>query len=368
MYKRILKKAAAKLGFNKISYKLKRKRLINAKPCGMAVSDAYLTLNSHSPNPNKSCISERKPKRDFKYDLEIIIPAYNEEKHIEKCLKSVLNQKSDYNFHIICIDDGSTDDTGALIDGFSDSRLTVIHQENRGFSGARNTGIEKADGRYIMFVDSDDFLADGAVQALMQAAYNNEADIVEGSAVTCTEDGRKYKTAYKKQGRLGVDGLYGGPVAKVFKSSLFNNVLFPENFWYEDSLMRQIIYPTAKTIFGISDVVYCRRNNPRGITSTGVKKPKSVDSLWVTIRLFEDRNILGLSTTQDYYEYILRMARLTYQRTAFQPTEVKKAVFTVFADFVGNNFCGYKTEKYFDLEYSIKNKNYELFSAYCELA
>ena len=197
LYKRILKKAAAKLGFNKISYKLKRKRLINAKPCGMAVSDAYLTLNSHSPNPNKSCISERKPKSDFKYDLEIIIPAYNEEKHIEKCLKSVLNQKSDYNFHIICIDDGSTDATGALIDGFSDSRLTVIHQDNRGFSGARNAGIEKADGRYIMFVDSDDFLADGAVQALMQAAYNNEADIVEGSVVTCTEDGRKYKTAYK---------------------------------------------------------------------------------------------------------------------------------------------------------------------------
>lgn len=367
MYKRIVKKAAVKLGLNKTVYAIKRKRLINAKPCDMAVDAAYMILNSHSPNPDNSCIAKREPKENFEYDLEIIIPAYNVEKYINKCLKSVLSQKTDYAFHVICIDDGATDSTGKLIDGFSDSRLTVIHQENRGFSGARNTGIKTANGRYIMFVDSDDFLPDGAVQALMQAAYANDADIVEGSAATCTEDGKRYKTAYKKQGELGVDGLYGTPWAKVYKSSLFNNILFPEKYWYEDSLMRQIVYPSAKRIFGVSEIVYCRRNNPLGITNTGKQKPKSLDSFWVTIKLFEDRNRLGLLKTQDYYEYILRMARLTYQRTTGRPIEVKKAVFTVFADFVRKNFDGYQTEKYFDLEYSIRNNNYELYSAYCEL-
>ena len=95
-------------------------------------------------------------------DVSIIIPTYNVEKYIQQCLDSVISQRTNFRFHVICINDGSTDNTGLLLKKYENAEnVTIIHQKNKGFSGARNVGLRKTNGKYIMFVDSDDFIPGG---------------------------------------------------------------------------------------------------------------------------------------------------------------------------------------------------------------
>ena len=96
--------------------------------------------------------------------LSIIIPAYNAEAYLQRCLDSIFSQEfTDYE--VIVIDDGSTDGTAALLEHYPD--VKVVHQENRGMSTARNRGLDEARGEYILFVDSDDLLTDGALETLV---------------------------------------------------------------------------------------------------------------------------------------------------------------------------------------------------------
>ena len=117
-------------------------------------------LMAFSPKPNGSISAQNTLKSSPKHDLQIIIPAYNEEKHLRECIESVLNQKTQYSFQIVLIDDGSSDRTGEMADSYASEQMKVIHQNNKGFSGARNTGLSVIDAKYIMFVDSDDRMTD----------------------------------------------------------------------------------------------------------------------------------------------------------------------------------------------------------------
>ena len=91
--------------------------------------------------------------------ISVVIPAYNVQKYLSACLDSVINQTY-HNLEIIVINDGSTDSTGTICDDYArkDTRIKVIHQENQGLSGARNTGLNNCTGDYIFFLDSDDYL------------------------------------------------------------------------------------------------------------------------------------------------------------------------------------------------------------------
>lgn len=109
--------------------------------------------------------------------LSIIIPAYNVEAYLPQCLDSILAQEHQ-GCEVIVVDDGSTDGTAALLDCYHD--VKVIHQENRGMSTARNRGLDEARGEYILFVDSDDLLTDGALTTL--AAKLSGEDIISFNA------------------------------------------------------------------------------------------------------------------------------------------------------------------------------------------
>lgn len=101
------------------------------------------------------------------YDLQIIIPAYNAEKYIEKCLNSILSQKTQYTYVITVINDGSTDETLQILSKYlDDEHIDIISQSNKGFSGARNCGLKNLVGHYLMFVDSDDWICEDAIEKL----------------------------------------------------------------------------------------------------------------------------------------------------------------------------------------------------------
>lgn len=110
--------------------------------------------------------------------ISVIIPAYNVEKYIEKCINSVLNQTYT-NLEIIILNDGSTDNTKQILDGFEnkDPRIKIIHKENTGVSDTRNLGLEIAKGDYIGFVDSDDEIRTNMYEFLLSDLISNDADI-----------------------------------------------------------------------------------------------------------------------------------------------------------------------------------------------
>lgn len=104
-------------------------------------------------------------------EVSIIIPVYNNEQYIEKCIQSVLNQTFE-NFEVIVINDGSTDKSGEILEKLNreDSRIILIEQKNQGVAVARNRGMNKATGKYITFVDGDDYLKNNYIEKMYNLA------------------------------------------------------------------------------------------------------------------------------------------------------------------------------------------------------
>lgn len=286
-------------------------------------------------------------------DLSIIVPVYNAQNFLKRCIESCLAQRTEFTFEVIAVDDGSIDDSLALLRNYDcDQRLKVIHQENRGHAGARNAALDVASGRYICFVDSDDFIPSDAVQRLMSRAVELDADIVGGGYWLCDAEGRRHRA----KGLCGAVyttptvGLSGLPWGAVYRRSLWDEVRFPEGFWFEDTCLPYLIFSRSIKTASISGSVYYYRANPKGITATSVFSKKALDSIWVVLKMFDEMERLGIEMTNVLYEQTLRQfgpllkARLTALnddelRIAFQCcSDIIRNFPKRFGDFSTNDF------------------------------
>ena len=128
--------------------------------------------------------------------VSIIVPVYNVEKYLKKAVESTLNQSYE-KLQIILINDGSTDESGKICDKYKqkDSRIEVIHKENGGLSDARNKGLDIANGKYIMFLDSDDFFEKDAVEIMYRKIEEKNADFVIGNYINTEPNGKKWENS-----------------------------------------------------------------------------------------------------------------------------------------------------------------------------
>lgn len=135
-------------------------------------------------------------KENEKPLISIIVPVYNVEKYLDKCLESITNQIYK-NLEIIIVDDGSPDNCGSICDSWKkkDNRIIVIHQNNMGLSGARNSGMKIAKGKYLAFVDSDDIISDSYISLMYDNMVKNKADLVGCEATSDLEKLYSCKTA-----------------------------------------------------------------------------------------------------------------------------------------------------------------------------
>lgn len=127
----------------------------------------------------------------MKCQISIIVPVYNTEKYLRRCIDSVLAQTYK-DFELLLIDDGSKDSSGVICDEYAakDARLRVFHKENGGVSDTRNYGLDLAHGKYLMFLDSDDFwLRNDVLEMLIGKAEENDLDIIRGEYSAMLEDG-----------------------------------------------------------------------------------------------------------------------------------------------------------------------------------
>ena len=194
--------------------------------------------------------------------ITVVVPIYKVEAYLDECVQSILKQTYS-NLEIILVDDGSPDRCGKMCDAYAekDARVKVIHQKNKGLSGARNSAIDRATGKYIMFVDSDDYLKEDMIETLYQEVlkYNAEIAIVafesffeDGSRMSNLHDGKIF--VYSKEEALDCflfnDYLTPCVCGKLYNISLWKDVRCPEGKLFEDQ------FTTYKLIDQCKKVVY----------------------------------------------------------------------------------------------------------------
>lgn len=194
--------------------------------------------------------------------VSVIIPVYNVEKYISKCIESVLVQDLK-DVEIILVDDGSTDHSVEIIDKYKMNfidRITVIHQKNTGQGGARNKGIDIAKGKYIFFLDSDDYIERNTLSTLYNIAEKREVDLLLFNCKVVLENGHtvQYMKNYLPDGEWSLKTYPSlmfsliGPVCKLYNSNLIkgNKIYFPEHYFYEDvPFAFQVFLHTKKAVY-----------------------------------------------------------------------------------------------------------------------
>lgn len=233
--------------------------------------------------------------------VSIIVPVYNVEKYIEKCLSSIQNQ-SYKNLEIIIVNDGSPDNSQKIIDQFLkiDDRFICINKENGGLSSARNAGIEKATGDYLAFIDSDDWIDEKMIEDLVKTAIENDAQIAICDLSTDWESGENKTTL--KQGTAYPDVIDTKEFAdaytslscfacnKLFETQLFkvNNIHFPLGLLFEDIATFPRLFFRSKRIAFLRKAPYHYIVRAGAITQTF--KLKGLDYLKVTQLVSDDIN------------------------------------------------------------------------------
>ena len=196
--------------------------------------------------------------------ISVIVPIYNVEKYVRKCLDSLVNQTMK-EIEVICIDDGSTDVSGRIADEYVSDKFPifqVIHTGNRGLSAARNRGIDEAKAEWIMFVYSDDWVSPNFCRLPYEAAMKYDADLVCFRAYRVMRFGR-IKRSKKTNTPTGlVDEMTAHEFAgwtswnKLFKRGLFKEIRFPERHVYEDLATAHRFVNKARKIVLIPDRLY----------------------------------------------------------------------------------------------------------------
>lgn len=208
--------------------------------------------------------------------LSIIIPVYNVEDTLSRCVESVLSQ-SFTDYEVILVDDGATDGSPRLVDKYAekDARIKAIHQPNQGLSAARNTGIDRSTGKYLTFIDSDDFIETDTLSQLMSLlAQHPTWDMIEYSVME--RYGSKQQNhlclpnkVYSNMNEYWLTGkayLHSYACNKVYKRELFDKVRFPKGKTFEDVFTLPKILKEATQVATISIGTYYYCFNDKGIT------------------------------------------------------------------------------------------------------
>ena len=235
--------------------------------------------------------------------VSVIVPVYNVENYLEKCVNSIINQ-TERDIQIILVDDGSTDKSPQICDELSlkDDRIVVFHKKNGGLSSARNKGLENAKADYVCFIDSDDIIAPYYVEHLLSLIEKYDCDVAVGKFETFTDKDPSFDNIDNDVeivgGKNAIDKLFGKSYVtatiacnKVYKKSLFDDIKFPEGKINEDEATAyRIFYKTERVAFSNS-VVYGYYMRDNSITKSKFSK-RNFDFLeiaWERCMFFKER-------------------------------------------------------------------------------
>ena len=258
--------------------------------------------------------------------ISVIIPVYNVEKYILRCVSSVLNQTFAY-FELLIIDDGSPDNSISLIqNNFQDERIKILSKKNGGLSDARNFGLQHAKGDYVWFIDSDDYVEDGdALSKLQQTILktNKQAEIIVFNMDVVFENSNRanFKVENAPEHSEMLTGFeyiekynafpYNAPT-QCYKNSFLidNHLFFTKGLYFEDIYLNLDIYKQCKSVIGIKEnlYVYMRRGNSITNSMTNENHFISQAKVLQKFNLFHNQRYLPV-------DYLADRMQLEYERT-----------------------------------------------------
>lgn len=323
---------------------------------------------------------------EYEYDLSIIVPVYNACLYIEECVHSLANQKTKYSYELILIDDGSKDNSFEILshlkEEYKNVSITIIRQENKGISITRNKGLFLSKGKYVGFVDNDDYVENDYVELLLDSAYKYDADYVKCGFRVIDEKTKKniYTTKYhfeiiKEQSSLGYAKYDGYVWGGIQKRELWNNFSFPEGFWYEDMIVKMYLYQKASSFVSIENNLYVKRShaNNASLSVWSLKNNKCIDQLYLPMLI---ENIKKENGIQDsilgYYTTLYELGPMLYRRTKGLSEKDRKNIFVIATNYVNNKMKKhyYGGENFIDknTRISLENSDFVLWKKIGEYA
>ena len=269
--------------------------------------------------------------------ISIIVPIYNTEKYLHECLDSILNQ-SYINFEVLLINDGSTDSSGTICQEYveRDSRFRYFEKDNGGVASARNLGLERSEGTYITFIDSDDWVEFKYLEVLYTALKENDTDVAISTYKRFAQDSVFYLRSYSKENdeflnigkrnrnsfleilpKLGeLDHSFYSISSKLIKRKIIGNLLFDEQVSYAEDLNFFFhLYLGVESVVYVRDYTYIYRTHDAS-TSQNVNELKALQELEIYKSMFQQIDRMGLPT----FYYFKRMENVVIYRISGFPT------------------------------------------------
>jgi glycosyltransferase involved in cell wall biosynthesis len=290
--------------------------------------------------------------------VSVIVPVYNVEKYVEKCVASILDQ-TEKDYELLLVDDGSTDNSGKLCDSLAetDSRIRVIHQKNQGLGGARNTGIREAAGEWILLVDSDDWIDPDILEKTLAVGERENADMVIFAYRTVDEAGKEmaiYREDIPKNRVLSTEtcpeALLTAPCAwnKLYRTSLFREtgLEYPGRVWYEDIRTTPKLMAHAKRMVFIDDVGYNYLQRQGSIMKSGniARNQEILDAFDDILDWFQAQGLFSkycreLEYLAVFHAYLTASVRVLM-------TDQKHPLLDKFSSYLREHFPGWKKNPY----------------------
>ena len=292
------------------------------------------------PKPSGVCTSETSVflHEMPTLDLSVIVPCYNAAATLPALLDALAAQRTRFRWEAVLVDDGSTDGTPALLRECAqvNPQWQIISKENGGAASARNAGIRVSRGRYLMFVDADDTVTDGYIEGLMTAAPG--AQLAACAYESRTPGGRLLRRAVP-QGDADWRIVNGCPWGKAFDRALFAHVLFPEGYWFEDTVLAFLVYPQVTRLATTAACTYLYCSSPNNTTQRAMGDPRSVDTVYVT-ELALSHAPQDWLTSDAGYAQVLDQFYLNHRRLMGQPRACREQLFALQAGYVNENYPG----------------------------
>ena len=265
-------------------------------------------------------------------DISIVVPVYNVEKYLKECINSLLEQDFRGQYEIICVNDGSTDSSLQVLKEYekSNEKIVLINQKNKGLSAARNTGLKNAKGKYVMFIDSDDYLKNPKVLSLLyDEIEKNDLDfVVADFEYDYEEKVKNYRIkrsqAIKNKIMIGRDfydlGIKTKSIMSVVCNKLYkkeflekNNLFFYEGIFYEDMEFTPRAYYLAKRVKYVDEVIIMYRQREGSITSNiNAEKLDSYLAVAESLNQFNKNYNSESLNNSELYTYVKLIRQLRY--------------------------------------------------------
>ena len=253
--------------------------------------------------------------------ISIIIPMYNAQAYIKRCIGSVLDQGFE-DLEVIVVDDGSADDSCLVAGSFGDGRIRLVSQGRKGVSWARNTGLDLAQGRYIIFMDADDQLLDHALKTMYDTISSNKADLAVFGYIN-EKNGVKYEKRFEAPETMGRDAAF----IQVFRTPAFRGVLWNKIFVRERMEESHIRFPAGYThgedlVFVTEYLKQCTRIcvDPR-LVYMYAENPNSLCRQMYHVNAFNDNYLILYEAEKAVYTCISRESSAVLHAFAFKHVE-----------------------------------------------